>query len=290
MSTTWLADAESAESADYDDTESGEFDEGESENYDAESRASAARRRLERQRRIALRQRQELARTRRMPPTPRYGSAPAPPSTVAALRTLDLETKVQEDSFRNAIAVQNRRMRRSEYAAVASAATSQFIESFDEPDNPYFRAGLRFAPLLLLSPQKRGTGLGSVASDPRVLGAAAVLAITFAGQNRDRFLGRRGISLLSPPGPISAGERRTFMADAVDGGGKALKDSVTWESSNEEIAKVEPKEGNLVYVTAGNVTQTEYPVITASSGGVVKRVMLEVKPDSSSSAQSSKSA
>lgn len=269
MSTMWLDEAE-MEAAEYDDSESGElYDESDGEDYGEESRTAAARRRQAQQRRVALaRRRQALARARSAPRA-RPGAMPVRPSTAAAIRNLDLETKVQEDSFRNSISMQNRRMSRSEYAAVAGAATNQFIESFDEPDNPFFRAGLRFAPLLLLTPQKKGTGFGGFVKDPRVIGAAAVAAITFAGESRRKFVARRTINVLSTDTLAKDAEDR-FAAEVLDENGRVLSNAVTWRSDDSDVADIDPSTGKVKAKKPGTA------IITASFDGFVRGVRLKV--------------
>jgi hypothetical protein len=267
MNATWLDRAE-MESAEYDDSESAElYEGGEGEDYGEESRA-AARRRQAQQRRVALRRQRELARARATA-RPRPVAPPPRPSTTAAIRTLDLETKVQEDTFRNAITAQNRRMSRSEYAAVAGAATNQFIESFDEPDNPFFRAGLRFAPLLLLSPQRRGTGFGAFVKDPRVIGGAAVLAIVVAGENRNRFIGPRAINVLAAD-ELSAGDDDRFVAEVVDGSGSVVSNAVTWTSDDAKVATIDATSGKVDAIAKGTA------IITASFDSLERRVRLKV--------------
>ena len=185
-----------------------EWDESD-EGGDEESWAS--RRRRARARRIALaRRRQALIRARaqaRGAALRRPAPVPAPPtstrSTAAAIREVDLESKVAEDSLRRELGGMRRRMNRSEYAAVAGLAVNQFIESFNQPENEYARAALRFAPLLLLAPQRRGRGFESFVYDPRVMGGAAVLGITFLGQQRSRAAivvrGKRGLPVAPCP-------------------------------------------------------------------------------------------
>jgi uncharacterized protein YjdB len=205
--------------------------------------------------------------TRRLPapPQPRTQAQAA----VNAVRNLDLETKVQEDTFRRAIRVQSRRMSRSEYAAVASAATNQFIESFDAPDNPFFRAALRFAPLLLLAPQRRGSGLEAVITDPRVIGGAAVAAIVFFGENRKRLTVAQSISVTAPANvAVNASDR--FVADVIDGRGAVLSVPVTWTSSDSGVASINPETGEVTGVANG------VAIITATADGIVRRFRLQV--------------
>jgi len=277
MTSMWLEDLD-IEAAEYDDSEGGEsYDDSESdfdsEDLDQESRASSARRRREHQRRVALarrRQAQAKARARggaRKVPSP--ARPPAQRETVTAIRNLDLETKVQEDTFRRAIAAQGKRMSRSEYAAVLGAATNQFIESFQAPSNAFAKAALRFAPLLLLSPQKSGTGFEAVIKDPRVIGAAAVGGITFLGENRNRFTNASKIDVLAT-NELAVGEPARFVADVLDGRGNPLDRTVTWESDKTAVAEIN---------STGEVT-TKGPgtaIITARFDGLQRKHVLRVK-------------
>ncbi len=268
MSSTWLEDLDT-EFAEYDDSEAGElYDEGEGEDYDAEARSAADRRRA-RQRRMALARRRQAQARGRTRPAGRLPARPSPQQAVSAIKNLDLETKVQEDAFRGAISAQSKRMSRSEYAAVAGAAVNQFIESFDAPDNAFAKAALRFAPLLLLSPQPRGKGLEALVKDPRVVGGAAVAAITIAGENRNRFSAAREVSVLSAS-ELEVGQDDTFIADVLDGRGAVLNKPVSWSSSDPNIAAIDPASGRVTPIAPGVV------VISASSEGIVRRVRLKV--------------
>src|ERR1700691_4362110 len=102
------------------------------EEFGEESRS--ARRRRERQRQIMLaRQRQAQVRRQRMVPPARRSAAPPGGSrpTITAMRSLDLESKVGQDSLRRAIEESTRRASRATWAAVASATVDQGLASFD---------------------------------------------------------------------------------------------------------------------------------------------------------------
>lgn len=263
-----------------DDTDM-EFDEGDSdelwddsdgEDQDAEGRSSRDRRRRAVQQRIArARGRRELARARGGALRPTAPGRATPQQAVTAIRNLDLDTKVQEDTFRRAITTQSKRMNRSDYAAVASVAINQAIESFDAPDNPYGRSAARFAPLLLLSPQNKRPGFEGFVLDPRVMGGVALLAITVLGENRKRFTLAREISV-SSPSELAVGDSDQLMGDVLDARGKVLKVPVSWVSSNPDLAKVGSSDGLVEAVKAGNV------IITAAADGVVRRVRLKITP------------
>jgi hypothetical protein len=272
MTSIWTDDTD-MESAEYDDSEAeGLFGDSDvdSEDYDAESRATDARRRRARARRVALaRRRQATARART--PARRQPSAvgKSPQSaTAAAVRTLDLETKVQEDTFRNAIAAQNRRASRGEYAAVAGAAVNQFIETFKAPENVYAKAALRFSPLLLLAPQSKGRGVEGLIKDPRVIGGAAVAGLVVAGEFRNRSNEPRDIEILGPKTPLALKQSIKVVAKVLDSHGVALpKQKVTWSSDQTStaatVAQIDDTSATLTANSAG------MSMITATCGNVV---------------------
>lgn len=274
MSTTWYDDI---------DFDAAEWDYGDAEDYDdldaeAPARGSDARRRQAqaRQRRVALaRRRQMQARQRGTVGMPRR---PAPPpvaqrATESAIRTLDLENKVQQDTIRSANAAVDKRMSRAEYSAVAAAAVNQFIETFKTPENDIAKAALRFAPLLLLAPQKKGSGVEGFIKDPRVLGAAAVGTILIIGEVRKK--GGNGNQIrITGPAQLTEGAAATFFADVLDGNGNVVADvAVTWEADPTAVATVNPTSGASTTVTAvapGNAT------ITARADKLIQRFPLTV--------------
>lgn len=275
-------DAE-GEAAEYDDSEAGEFAESpwdtdfEGDDYDAESptvrrrRAQAAQRVAQaRRRRAQLRARATARPGPVARPTPGRVTTPTTRSTVAAIRNVDLDSKVAEDNLRRGLASQGRRMSRSEYAAVAGAAVNQFIDSFKQPENAYAKAALRFSPLLLLSPQSRGAGLEGVVKDPRVVGAAAVAGIVLLSENRNRFTGARDIAIQGPS-DLTKGTKDLLIADVRDGRGKVLTSApVRWTSSDDSIAKINEVTGELEAFKAGTV------IVTAESDGAIRRIRVRV--------------
>jgi uncharacterized protein YjdB len=258
------------ESPEYDRESAGLYDESEGQDYGEQSESD---RRRARQRRIALAQRRQAQARARSMAGGRGTTAPAritPQQTATAIRNLDLETKVQDDAFRSALSASSKRMSRSEYAAVAGVAVNQFIESFDTPDNSLARAALRFSPLLLLSPQRRGTGFDSVIRDPRVIGGAAIAGITLIGDNRRRFTVARQLSVQAPS-EIAVNDTDLFLADVLDLRGTPVDTPVTWESNDPATATIDPITGSVKGNKAGVV------VITATADGIKRRVRLKVK-------------
>lgn len=257
--------------------------EGESEAYDEES--SAAERRRRRARRAVLERRNRAAamnaQRRRVtgmarpqiPATPRT-PATAARAAVAAVERLDIETKVQDDELRGRLAAQERRTSRSEMAAVAAVASGQlqasFQDRFPELRNPFARAALAYAPLLLLSPQKKGTGAGALVSDPRAIGAALVLGLAVVGDRLKKSDETVDIRLVGAP-EVEVGRTTILVADALDGRGAVLGGQTPiFESSNRAIAEVDPETGEVTAKAVGPV------VITASLDNVVRRIVLTV--------------
>jgi hypothetical protein len=164
-------------------------------------------------------------------------------------------------------------MSRSEYAAVVGVATNQFIESFDAPDNPYLRAGLRLSSVFLLSPQKRGNGVEAFARDPRAQAVALVAAITFAGEQRKRGSEAQDINISGPP-TMGIGSDKTvlFFGEVADGRGRVMSSKqVTWRSGDPSIATIDPTTGVVEGKARGSV------LITASVDNVVRRQPLSVE-------------
>jgi hypothetical protein len=169
MTTTWLEDYESEA---FDDSEA--YDDSEDARSDARRRARA--------RQIALERRRAAATRAGRPPVPPRPVTPT--QAVSAIRNLDLEAKVTEDSLRRALERSNSRARRATYVTVASTTIEQALDSFggDLAKHDFVRAGLRFAPLLLLAPERRRKGIEGWALDPRVLGAAGVVGVLAASR------------------------------------------------------------------------------------------------------------
>ncbi len=277
MTTLWTDDPD-VEGAEYDDSESlwdSDSEDFDSEDTDAEASAADRRRRARaRARRVALaRRRQAAARARSV--ARRQPSAVTPQkATAAAVRTLDLETKVQEDSFRNALAAQNKRMSRGEYAAVLGAAVNQFIETFQAPDNAYARAALRFSPLLLLAPPSRGRGIDGLIKDPRVIGAAAIAGLVFVGEERNDKKKVHQVNILGLE-QVKVSTAATYAADVFDSKGRNLPaEKVTWaciDATNKSaidpasgVFKAGADAGSVfITATAGEIVGKKFVLITA---------------------------
>jgi hypothetical protein len=229
-----------------------------------------------RQRQIML-ARQRQAQLRRPPPPPappqRVTRPPSPgPAITATIRNLDLETKVAQDSLRRALKQANDRAERANLATVAATAASQIFDSFETDLAPHdiVRAGIRGAPLLLLSPSKKRTGFEAVYTDPRFIGGVLIAVIAAAGKFRSTSQGVHDINVFVPS-PL--GKNGTLLGVAVDRKGSVVPAAtVTWTSLSPGILQVTPT-GNYIAESVGAAQ------VTASGGGVTKAIFVQVTQD-----------
>jgi hypothetical protein len=225
----------------------------------------SARERRERQRQILLerqRQRQRLAQRRPQRPVPSQprparAAGPSPRQTIAAVRSLDLDTKVALDSMRRALEESNRRANRANWATIAGVAAAEVINQFDALENhPNVSAAILGAPLLLLSPQKHRSGVEGFLLDPRVIGGAAVIGIAVASRFTGTSKAVHTITIAAPStvnSPAGGEDASTgqLSALAYDRSGNPLQGTqFTWSSSPSD----------QLTVTAGPSTQTTYTV------------------------------
>lgn len=250
MSTIWLDDIDSE--GDY-DSEGGYDTEAD---YDSEDARSDAARRA-RARQIALARRRVAVAKSSRPSTNVTAATPSPRQTVAAIRNLDLETKVGADSLRRMLEESNRRASRATYATVASLAVDQALDSFQSDLNGHdiVRAGLRSTPLLLLSPQRKRRGFEGFLLDPRVIGAAAVAGVLAGGKFFTRGTGVQKIGIVG----ITDDK---FVGYALDGKDNPITVPFAWSSQNATVISVtNAADGSY---TAGSAGTT---MITLSAGG-----------------------
>jgi hypothetical protein len=118
--------------------------------------------------------------------------SPAVREVRSEIRSLDLDTKAALDSLRNRLNRANRLAYRNAWAAEASVAASQVLDSFQDGLEPHdwARALIRAAPTLLLAPgEQRKRGVEGVLYDPRFAGGALVAAIWAFGHFRGQIKG-----------------------------------------------------------------------------------------------------
>ena len=257
------------------------MDEGESAgeaSYEAWGEDARSRRRA-RQRQIML-ERQRQARLRRAPP-PRRPVVTAPSPAVRAVRSevrsLDLDTKVAMDSLRGQLNQAHRLAYRNAWAAEASVAASQVLDSFEDGLKPHdwARALIRGAPTLVLAPGKPiRPGVTGYLFDPRVAGGAVVAAIFAIGHFRGATRGVSSISV-TPSGTVTVpvGDSVNLFGVAVDHKGNDV-DGITlnWEVQG-GTAELDTKTGPKVVCTGRAVGNTE---IKVTGGGATERISLAV--------------
>jgi hypothetical protein len=150
---------------------------------------------------------------------------------------------VEQDSLRRAIEESNRRATRATWAAVASATVDQGLATFSDDLKklpPYVTAGARFAPLLLLSPQRKRGGFEGFVTDPRFVGGAGILGFAILGHLRSRPSGADQVVITSAAS-VKSGD--TLSAIALDRNGNVLTNvTIAWVSGSSKLT-VDPKSG-----------------------------------------------
>jgi hypothetical protein len=297
MSEAWVdsVDSEALGEGIYDSEALGEgaydseaYGEGAYDAFGEESRSARRQREQQRQRQIVLaRQRQAQLRQQRQltqvrQPVP--PSAPSPRQTITAIRSLDLETKVGQDSLRRALEASNRRAARATWAAVASAAVDQGIDTFgkDLEDHEFIKAGARFAPLLFLSPEKRRGGAEGFVTDPRVIGGAAILSLVLVGNFRNRTQGIARFVITPPSTALVAPAKGaqngtgTISATAFDRNGKPVspQPAITWSSSDPDVLVFPDRSSGTFTLIAGESGKV---TITAQTEGFSDELVVKVK-------------
>jgi hypothetical protein len=200
------------------------------------------------------------------------GGAPTARATAAAIRQVDLQSKVQADVMGSALRVRDRQVDSLYTTQLAQALSTQVKDSFgDVFDNPFARAAATAFPLvpLGLMPRSRETGLAG--RGMYTFGTAAVLfGLTFVGHLRSRGRVPNRISITAPA-QIKTGQPQAFLADVLDDrGGVIPGKSVVWASSDPSVASVDAN---------GLVTPLKVGATAISASvkeGPVARVMLAV--------------
>jgi hypothetical protein len=244
MTETWV------DSEDYDDIGEGYFD-GDDIGEDLDEESKAVRRQRQQIQRIKReRTRQAQLRRLRQSRSPARPAGPGRPA-IRAIRSLDLKTEVEVDSLRRTIEESNRRASRATWAAVASATVDQGLSSFSNDLKnlpPYVAAAARFAPLLLLSPQKKRGGLEGILTDPRLAGGVGILGVAVLGHLRGRPAGVDQLVITSP-GTVAGGTQLT--AEALDRNGNPLANvTIAWVSASTALT-IDRKTG-VVKGTSGD--------------------------------------
>jgi hypothetical protein len=252
--------------------------ESEGEAYEAfgeDARSDRARRARQQQMLRARRQSQVQPR-RPPPPAPRraVSAPPSPTQTVRAIRSdvrsLDVDTKAALARLRRQLDKANRMAYRNAWAAEASAAASQVLDSFNTGLAPHdwARALIRGAPTLALAPgEKRRPGLEGFLLDPRVGGSALLAGIWAIGHFRGTGQGVSTVQVFySGPLTAAAGANHTATLTAVAQAknGTPIPD-VTFSYYPQTPANFSVKDqGNGEYELTGNKVGDGYFIVTAN--------------------------
>jgi hypothetical protein len=247
----------------------GEAYEGEAgyEAYGEDARSRADRR--YRRRQIMLARQRQLQRQPRVspyrpapPPRPaRVDGAPRPaPATLNAIRAVDLDAKVAQDSLRRQLDRASRRATRSMYSALATGAVSQALDTYAEnlEPHPFVRAAVRWAPLALLPADKERRGVEAVALHPAFISGALIGGIFLIGKFTTDQTREVAEIRIQVPSKIVANDEITLSAVAVDDKGRPVTGvQLIWDSSDQDrLRLLDPAGGRFKAAAAGDVEVT----------------------------------
>ena len=260
------------------------------EGYGEDARSDARQR--ERQRQIMLaRQRQaRLAQQRqaqlRAPQPPRKPVVTVPSPAVRAVRSqvqsLDLQTKVALDSLSRRLDEANRMAYRNAWAAEASAAASQVLDSFNPglASHDWAKAIIRGAPTLVLAPgPRRRPGLEGILLDPRVAGGALLAGIWAIGhfRNASQSVNRIQVNYTGPlTTAVGANPTAQLTATALDKGGSVVPNVsfsysaqtsgiFSWQETSPGVLTLSGQSGGTTWftVSADGVNGGAFVTVTA---------------------------
>jgi len=251
------------------------YGEGAYEAYGESAKSDARRRRARQQQILAARR----ARQRRLPAPPPRRLAVTTPSpsqrqAMTAIRSRDLDLKMELDSLRRQLAKAQKNGNLAMYSAVASAVGSQSIDTYGDrlQKHDVVKAAIRAVPLGLLWPQHGKKGIEGVLLHPAFLGAVGIAAIVISGKVVSSPHAVDSISVVSPVN-VPTEESVPLSAVAVDRKGNAVPNiSITWTSLNPDVATVDSN-GVCTGLAGGADRQA---VITAAGGGATGRIVVNV--------------
>jgi hypothetical protein len=252
------------------------YGEGSYEAYGESARSDARNRRARQQQQILAARR---ARLRRPPAPPLRRPAvmaprPSQRQAMPAIRSVDLDLKMELDSLRRQLAKARRNGNLAMYSAVLSAVGSQGIDTFGDrlKKHDVVKAAVRAAPLGLLWPQHGRNGVEGVLLHPAFIGAVGIAAIVISGKVVSAPHAVDSISVISPVNVPDKGSA-PLSAVAVDRKGNAVPNiSIAWTSLDTTAATVDSN-GVCTGVKGAVGKQV---VITAAGGGATGRIVVNV--------------
>ena len=266
------------------DSDAGDAEyEGDSAYDYAEDSRSAAQRRARQQQIMLARQR----RAQSLPQARRPAAASRGP-VVRAIRSepraADLETRALLERLRRRLDEASRAATRNAWAAEASTAASQILDSFDTglAEHDWARAAIRGAPTLLLAPGKpRRPGLEGVLLDPRVAGSALLAAIWAVGRFTNVSKGVDSVSVtvggtFGSTASATTSTTTQVAAIALDRAGVQVKGATChFESTDTTKFKVINQDGSVATLEAVAAGPSS---LTVTSGGKSITVPILVGP------------
>jgi Bacterial Ig-like domain (group 2) len=128
---------------------------------------------------------------------------------------------------------QPERISATENALAATTVINELTDRFPEiVSNEVIKTGLPWAALLLLKPERQGSGVMAAATDPRVWSLAAVSAVAIARRVVQRPQAKDFV-ITRYPSELAVGSTFRCLTNAPEGS------AITWEPSDDALATVD---------------------------------------------------
>jgi hypothetical protein len=164
----------------------------------------------------------------------------------AGARNRSSQARMQVEASSDLAEAQDRRIGGTEASLAASKVVDQLRSSFPGIEQahpaikPFVKAGLPYLPLLLLRPEKRGSGVGALVSDPRVWSGALIAGLAVGEQFKGRIAEIIDIKFTRTEKELDAGTEHRFLAEALDDRNKGVPGAaIVFRSSDEKVLKVD---------------------------------------------------
>lgn len=223
--------------------------------YDADSEyaeETAAQRRARARAQARAANRARLGQTGRPQGPPAKNVSEAFSRVATNIKKVDLENKVQSDLIGGALKQQGSRIGRIETSTAVGKVWDEVLKNFTLTTDPLLKSLLAVAPIFLLQPEKKGTGLESVLTDARFYTPALIAIIVLLSKNSQQepieitFLDKDPIKL-------APNAQFTVRALVKDQKGNPMPSRfIFYSSSNQAFATIDSG-GTIRAVAAGKL-------------------------------------
>jgi hypothetical protein len=215
---------------------------------------------------LAAQNRAELQRREALAHRP----VPARRGLQAGIEKVDLENKVQADVFSRALKSQRDRISGNEYALATTSVMDELKKTFPNIFDNELGRFFPLASLLLLRPEKKGSGFDALIRDPRFLAPALILGLKLYKDYRGR---EQDYKIFPGTVKLASATKETKKFYVLDKKGNLIISNVVWSSSDNTNAPVDPATGQVTATAKTDALITA----TVDINGVTSKVSVPVE-------------